>query len=42
MDITTIIAILVLTALSIGGIVWMEMQSRNTASKKETAETKGE
>ena len=34
MDVSAIVVILVLTALSIGAIVWMEMNSRRRAREK--------
>jgi hypothetical protein len=37
MDLSAIIVILVLTALSLGALVWMELQSRKTQREKAPA-----
>jgi hypothetical protein len=37
MDLSAIIVILVLTALSLGALVWMELQSRRTQREKASA-----
>lgn len=34
MDITTVVVVLVLIALSLGAIIWMEIHSRKTSSKE--------
>ena len=34
MDISTVVAVLVLIALFLGAVVWMEVQSRKTGSKE--------
>lgn len=34
MDIATVVVVLVLIALSLGAIIWMEIHSRKTSSKE--------
>ncbi len=42
MDIVTMIVVLLLTALAVAAIVWMELSSRNAVREKESNEALGE